>query len=63
MGSMEAAIWTLYIIATESEEKADNIKTAIFLTCIGKQGIEIYNTFSFGNEDDEMKLKPVMDKF
>ena len=53
----------LYITATESDEKSDNIKTSIFLTCIGKQGLEIYNTFAFANDGDKMKLKPVMEKF
>lgn len=53
----------LYITATESDAKSDNIKTSIFLTCIGKQGLEIYNTFRFANDSDKMKLKPVMEKF
>jgi hypothetical protein len=53
----------LYITATESDAKSDNIKTSIFLTCIGKQGLEIYNTFTFENDSDKMKLKPVMEKF
>ena len=52
----------LYITATESDKKEDNIKTSIFLTCIGKQGLEIYNTLTFGDNDEEMKLKPVMEK-
>ena len=53
----------LYITATESDEKPDNIKTSIFLTCIGKQGLEIYNTFVFADDGDKMKLKPVMEMF
>ena len=53
----------LYITATESDEKEENIKTSILLTCIGKQGLEIYNTFTFTDERDKMKLKPVMDQF
>jgi transposase InsO family protein len=53
----------LYITATESDDKTDNTKTSILLTCIGKQGLEIYNTFVFRNDGDKMKLKPVMEKF
>ena len=54
---------SVYITATESDEKPDNIKTSIFLTCIGKQGLEIYNTFVFADDGDKMKLKPVMEMF
>ena len=53
----------IYITATESDEKSDNIKTSIFLTCIGKQGLEIYNTFTRASDEEKMKLKPVMEKF
>ena len=53
----------LYLMATESAEKAQAIQTTIFLTCIGKQGLEIYNTFTFSNEEDKMKLKPVVERF
>ena len=53
----------IYLIATESTEKAEKIKTSILLTCIGKQGLDIYNTFTFCEDDDKMKLKPVMDQF
>ena len=50
-------------MATESTEKAQGVQTSIFLTCIGKQGLEIYNTFTFSNEEDKMKLRPVMERF
>ena len=53
----------LYLTATESDDKEENIKTSIFLTCIGKQGLEIYNTFNFTDDTDKMKLKPVMTQF
>ena len=53
----------LYLMATESTEKEQAIQTSIFLTCIGKQGLEIYNTFTFSNEEDKMKLRPVMERF
>ena len=53
----------LYLVATESHEKTEDIKTSILLTCIGKHGIEIYNTFTFSDEADKLKLKPVLEKF
>ena len=45
----------LYLTATEKDAKSDKIKTSILLTCIGKQGREIYNTFQF-KEGEEMKF-------
>lgn len=50
-------------MATKSTGKAQPIQTSIFLTCIGKQGLKISNTFTFSNEEDKMKLKPVMERF
>ena len=49
----------LYLTATEKDGKSDKIKTSILLTCVGKQGREIYNTFQFV-EGEEMKFKVVV---
>jgi hypothetical protein len=51
-----------YLTATEKDGKSDKIKTSILLTCIGKQGREIYNTFQF-TEGEEMKFKVVVQMF
>ncbi|XP_046851898.1 uncharacterized protein LOC124445237 [Xenia sp. Carnegie-2017] len=51
----------LYLVATESHDKTEDIKTSILLTCIGKHGEEIYNTFTFSDEADKLKLKPQHD--
>ena len=50
-------------MATESTGKAQPIRTPTFLVRIGKQGLEIYNTFTFSSDEDKMKLKPVMEIF
>ena len=52
----------LYFTATEKDGKSDKIKTSILLTCIGKQGRDIYNTFQFV-EGEEMKFKIVVQMF
>ena len=52
----------LYLTATEKDAKSDKIKTSILLTCIGKQGREIYNTFQF-KEGEKMKFNVVVQKF
>jgi hypothetical protein len=51
------------LTATESDSKSDKIKTSILLTCIGPKGREIYETFSFPQEGDKLKLKIVLEKF
>ena len=49
--------------ATESDEKEDNVKTCILLSCIGPKGREVYGTFDYAEEGDNKKLDVVMDKF
>ena len=52
-----------YITITESDKTEENTKTSIFVTCIWKQGLEIYNKFTFTDDNDKMKVKPLMDQF
>ncbi|CAB4018300.1 PREDICTED: uncharacterized protein LOC107046602 [Paramuricea clavata] len=52
----------LYLTATEKDGKSDKMKTSILLTCIGKQGREIYNTFQF-DEGEEMEFNVVVQMF
>ena len=54
---------TLYITAAEKDKKSDLVKSSILLTCIGKKGREIYNTFTFNNIDDNMKFNLIIEKF
>ena len=46
--------FTLYLDATESSSKADKVNSSIFLTCIGKNGRGIYNTFTMESEEDKI---------
>ncbi len=57
--------FNFFLTATESDSKSDKIKTSILLTCIGPKGREIYETFSFQQENDKLKLKLkiVLEKF
>ena len=52
-----------FLTATESDGKSDKIKTSILLTCIGSRGRDIYETFTFEQDTDKLKLKPVLEKF
>ena len=53
----------LYLVATEKDGKSDKIKTSILLHCIGKQGREIYNTFTWTTDDDRLRFEAVLEKF
>ena len=54
---------TLYLDATEASAKSDKVKSSILLTCIGKHGREIYNTFTFDSAADTMKFDFILQKF
>ena len=51
-----------YLTASEKEGKKGKVTTSVLLTCIGEKGREIYETFSFNNPGDEMKLVPELEK-
>lgn len=53
----------LCLVATGANEKSDAVQTLVFLHVIGEQALEIYNTFKFDNEGDELKLELVKKKF
>ena len=52
-----------FLTGTESDTKSDKVKTSILLSCIGPKGRDIYETFHFSNNEDNLKLKPAFDKF
>lgn len=45
------------------DKKSDLVKSSILLTCIGKKDCEIYNTFTFDNNDDNTKFNIIIGKF
>ncbi len=51
-----------FLVATETDEKDDKIKTSTLLTCIGQRSREVYYNFIFENEEDSMKYKIVISK-
>ena len=49
-----------YLTATESGEKGDEVKISRLLTTIGEKARDVYYTFTFATERDDMKLDPVI---
>ena len=60
---LSLSLFKFYLTATENDCKNDKIKTLVLLSCIGQKVREIYETFRFYNNGDEMKLAPVLEKF
>ena len=55
--------WTNYEIATAVSEKEDAKRVATFLTVIGEEAVDVYNTFNWANEGDNLKIDRVLEKF
>ena len=54
--------WSLFIIASGIHEKGENIQCATFLHMIGEDALNIYDTFTF--QDNEInKIQILIDKF
>ena len=49
--------------ATGIAEKENSIKSSTFLHVIGPESLEIYNTFTWATDGDNMKLDKIMEKF
>ena len=44
--------FTLYLATTEYTGKSNQVKSSLLLHYIGEKGREIYNNFTFDNEED-----------
>ena len=54
--------WKLYVVASGADKKTEAIQCAIFLHTIGQDAIEVYNTFTFTEEQVD-KINPLIQKF
>ena len=52
----------IFMEATESNSKSDGVKVSMFLNLIGQKGVELYETFTFADGDNQ-KLDKVIEKF
>ena len=53
----------IYMTATGIAEKENSIKSSPFLHVIGPESLEIYKTFTWATDGDNMKLDKIMEKF
>ena len=42
--------------SNQAKQKDEETRVAILLHCIGEDGLEVFNTFEFGTEEDKKKL-------
>ena len=43
--------WSLFVIASRAHEKGENIQCVTFLHMIGEDALNIYDTFTFQNNE------------
>jgi len=53
----------LFITATDSNDKPERTRVAMFLSAVGADARRVYNSFVFASEADKNKLDKVKDKF
>ena len=53
----------LFSVATELTSKDAKIQSATLLHVIGPTALEVYNTFTWDNEDDKQKVETILAKF
>ena len=54
--------WNLYAKASGASEKDEATQCAIFLHTIGDEALEVYDTFTF-TETEQDKIEPLIQKF
>ena len=59
---LSLSLFKFYLTATENYGKNDKAKTSVLLTCTEQKVREIYETFRFYKNGDEMKLATVLEK-
>jgi hypothetical protein len=55
--------WDNYEIASGLSGKDTKLHTAMLLTCVGAEAIDIFDGFAFDNEDDKKDIAKVIQKF
>lgn len=55
--------FNLFVVATDLVSKQEETKVATFLSVIGDDGLELYNTFTFSSVAESKKLESILKKF
>ena len=55
--------WKFYELAAGIHKKAQEVRVASLLNVIGKEGMDMYETFQWQNSSDALKIDKVLEKF
>ena len=55
--------WSNYELATGVAKKDDAIRVATILTVIGDEALDVYNTFTWDDDEDKVKIDKVLEQF
>jgi len=55
--------WTNYEIASDLTEQAPEKRAAVLLSILGKEALQVYNTFSWSSEADMRNTCKILEKF
>ena len=55
--------WKFYELAAGIHKKAQEVRVASLLNVISKEGMDMYETFQWGNSSDALKIDKVLEKF
>ena len=56
-------MFEVYMKASGAAGKPEDVKVAILLHCIGDEGLEVYNTFQYAEDENKDLLSVNMTKF
>ena len=56
------AMWNNYEIAANLNDKSTEVRTATFLTSIGMDGFQLYESLDFAEEGDRSKIDKVLER-
>ena len=55
--------WEHYAVATEVAKKSEKAQVGVLMTVMGAEARAVFATFTWADQDDAGKMKPVMKKF
>ena len=55
--------WKFYELASGIHKKQEEVRVALLLKVIGKEGMDMYDTFQRANASDALKIDKVLEKF
>eukprot|EP00118_Oscarella_pearsei_P023850 m.291111 g.291111 ORF g.291111 m.291111 type:complete len:232 (+) comp40724_c2_seq1:1251-1946(+) len=55
--------WKFFALATKLAKEDNDVRCATLLNVIGDDGLDLYETFAFENDDDKDDIKKILEKF